>query len=710
MNHAVAIHVMFQQNARELSFAFTGNEQRDASPWKQFVSTIQGNPQAELTIELSAEPTGFPATVKLLRRLKSLVDERLHWKLKWPDSPLPASLKASYQQLFELFSHATVSAKGNEKLIINTTYKCNNHCIFCSIADREIRHGDFERQKQAIDQARERGVRMLDIDGGEPTLYPRLFDLLDYARQAGMETLTITSNGRLLSDPALVEKLAAYPLNLLISLHGANPQIHESLTTQPGSFRQTVRGLMNARKHFPAVGVNTTVTRDNLHELPAMAALLIKLGIKTWNIQYYTPFGEVDPALAPDPYEAGEKISQVIQQAGDRLKILVINLPFCLLPGYERYALQDYYKSVRHMLFVDGEEVNLADFLAEARFKNGKCAHCPYDPVCNGFWDFGPHPDTGRPSRIRLLDVLPGYPCSAKCIFCAVPDEMLEQQLDTEQVKAEISRAMAYGPRLIRFGGGEPTDREDLPELLRYAKSMEPERLSLQTHGFRLADSSYLNSLIDAGVDRFNISVRGADEQTHETLTGVPGSFEQLRTAIRNVAKATATIELELDAILTQQTVGSLGEQVRFFHSLGARRMNVWFVTAQGRARLRWKELVPNMTETARAVSEAARLAETLGFESFRCYYIPYCFFPETPALVWHPLEENALVVTPTSRFTLDRGSLDLGVKTAACERCAICDDCFGIAPSYLEHFGYSELRPFSAPPPGFSPLRKKNG
>ena len=552
---------------------------------------------------------------------------------------------------------------------------------------------------------------MLDIDGGEPTLYPRLFDLLDYALQAGMETLTITSNGRLLSDSTLVERLAAYPLNLLISLHAANPQIHEGLTTQPGSFRQTVRGLINSRKHFPAVGVNTTVTRDNLHELPAMAALLIKLGIRTWNIQYYTPLRRSRSGIGARSLRNRGK-NQRDHSAGRRPLENSGNQPALLLAPRLRTVCATGLLQVRapHALR-RWRRSEPGGFFSRSAFQKRQMR--PLSPTIRSATVSGISARIqarGVPPAFACSTCCPGYPCSANCIFCAVPDDMLKHQLDTESVKAEISRAMAYGPRLIRFGGGEPTDREDLPELLRYAKSMEPERLSLQTHGFRLADSSYVSRLIDAGVDRFNLSVRGCDERTHDSLTGAPGSFLQLQEAIRNVAQATAKVELELDAILTRQTVTSLQEQVRFFHSLGARRMNVWFVTAQGRARLRWKELVPNMTETALAVSEAASLAEALGFESFRCYYIPYCFFPQTPALVWHPLEENALVVTPTSRFTLDRGSLDLGVKTEVCERCAIRSDCFGIAPSYLEHYGDAELRPFSTPPPGFSPLCKKNG
>ena len=586
-----------------------------------------------------------------------------------------------------------------EKLIINTTYKCNNHCIFCSIADRSIEHGDFETQLRHLDKARESGIELLDIDGGEPTLYPRLFDLIEAAREKGFTRITITSNGRMLSDPGLVDRLTEYPIQLLISLHAADPEDHEYLTTQPGSFRQTLRGIINSLKRFPDLGVNTTVVASNTDSLEKMGRLLVKLGVKTWNIQFYTPFGLVKPELAPDPYAAGKMIGRAIDLFHDRLDIQVVNLPFCFLPGHEKWALEDYKKSVRRMLFVSGEEVNLADYLAEKRFKNGRCDDCPYDAICRGFWDYGCSESTGRSWRIRMLDVLPGYTCSARCIFCAVEEKLLTLEMPTQAVIDSISQAMIYGPSVIRFGGGEPTEREDLEELVRFSSSMRVDTVALQTHGFKLADPEYLEKLVNAGVTKFNISIRGADKETHERLTLAPGSFEILTEAVRAAASLQPRVDLELDGILTKQTVGSLAEQIQYFHNLGANKFNYWFISAEGRASERPDELVPNMTETAEALKQAAKEADALGIDHFRVFYIPYCFFKGKEKMVWHPLEENALVITPNSTFTLDQGTLDLGVKVKSCEHCAIRDKCFGIAPSYVRAFGEGELQPYDETP-----------
>ncbi len=193
-------------------------------------------------------------------------------------------------------------SEGKEKIIVNVSYRCNNHCRFCAVADRDRADGDPARQIRWIRDAWLRGVRLLDLDGGEPLLYPMLFDLLEAARD--YRRVTITTNGRMLAYETLARKLSSYEnLDLLISLHGANPAVHDALTRAPGSYRQTLQGIRNAARYFKPLGVNTTVTADNWQELPGIASRLVSLGITRYNIQWYTPFGNPAPELAP-PEEA----------------------------------------------------------------------------------------------------------------------------------------------------------------------------------------------------------------------------------------------------------------------------------------------------------------------------------------------------------------------------------------------------------------------
>ena len=302
-----------------------------------------------------------------------------------PDASVPVS------QLAVLMDVATRKReeKRQAKLIVNLSYVCNNRCVFCSVGDRERVDGDFDTQVAHMRRARERGVRLLDLDGGEPTLYPRLFDLLDEVALLGFDRVTITTNGRRLAYRPFAERLAERGVQLLVSLHGASAAVHEGLTRARGSFPQTLRGVRNGVALFGSFGVNTTVVRENVEELLRLATLLHRLGVRRWTLQYLTPFGDArdDQVVAVD--DARRVFAAVIHRYGAALGIGVIGMPYCYLPGFEAYVLEDHHKMARDMLFVDGERVNLGVYLQARRSHDPvTCDPCPYRSICGGFWSF----------------------------------------------------------------------------------------------------------------------------------------------------------------------------------------------------------------------------------------------------------------------------------------------------------------------------------
>ena len=61
--------------------------------------------------------------------------------------------------------------------------------------------------------------------------------------------------------------------------------------------------------------------------------------------------------------------------------------------------------------------------------------------------------------------------CNLKCAHCyAASDAHKYPQLSTEEAKAMIDDLAAFGAPVLLFSGGEPCLREDLTELMHYAK------------------------------------------------------------------------------------------------------------------------------------------------------------------------------------------------------------------------------------------------
>jgi MoaA/NifB/PqqE/SkfB family radical SAM enzyme len=277
------------------------------------------------------------------------------------------------------------------KVIMNTTYLCNNHCVFCATGNRSDWHGELDKQLAFLRERRQQGFDLCDFDGGEPTTNPELFKLIRGAKELGYQQINLTSNGRMMALPRNAEKVVRSGItSLLVSLHGPNQQVHEENVQAKGAFAQTIAGIRNARPLCDQLGidfgVNVTLTKINTPVLLEYGQLLVDLGVKLCNVQFLTPFGRASAECQPDPADVAPRVKQLIDQFGDRIKFQIINLPLCYLPGYEEYGLSDIGKLQRHMIFVSMDDVNLFDYLQSRRRHEAACGSCLFSIACEGFY------------------------------------------------------------------------------------------------------------------------------------------------------------------------------------------------------------------------------------------------------------------------------------------------------------------------------------
>lgn len=329
-----------------------------------------------------------------------------------PSQP-DASVSAEDLKKFKwTFDRRLEASSGPQKLVMNVTYVCNNRCTFCAVGTRTQIDGHSQRQREHLQKYRAMGVRMVDFDGGEPTLYPELIPLVRYARAIGYERINVTTNGRLCYYEDFARKLVRSGLTtLLFSVHGPDAQTHAQQVGVAEAFEQTTQGIRNALRHATPgveIGMNVTVTKGNHDKLEQVAQLAWDLGLRWLNIQFLTPFGRATKWVAPDTQRAADFARGVIDRWRDRMKLQVINLPFCFMPGYEEFLVGDLLKLQRHMVFVNNEDVNLADYLAERRTRKPVCERCPHAVFCGGFYELDAAPEP--PWLIRPEDLLRPVP------------------------------------------------------------------------------------------------------------------------------------------------------------------------------------------------------------------------------------------------------------------------------------------------------------
>lgn len=93
----------------------------------------------------------------------------------------------------------------------------------------------------------------------------------------------------------------------------------------------------------------------------------------------------------------------------------------------------------------------------------------------------------------------------------------VDRELDTIEWKSIFDKAWSAGIPHIIFTGGEPTLRDDLPELIAHAESND-QVTGLISDGLRLSERDYLDSLLQTGLDHLMIIFQPDNEAAWDAL------------------------------------------------------------------------------------------------------------------------------------------------------------------------------------------------
>jgi organic radical activating enzyme len=87
------------------------------------------------------------------------------------------------------------------------------------------------------------------------------------------------------------------------------------------------------------------------------------------------------------------------------------------------------------------------------------------------------------------------------------PTKRVDRELTTAEWKTILEKAWDAGIPHVVFTGGEPTLREDLPELIRYAEHLG-QVSGLLTDGRKLSDHTYLTEILQTGLDHIMLNLQ----------------------------------------------------------------------------------------------------------------------------------------------------------------------------------------------------------
>src|SRR4029077_17255152 len=159
------------------------------------------------------------------------------------------------------------------------TYACNLACVHClsSSGKRDPRELTTRQCKDIIDELERMQVFYVNIGGGEPTVRPDFWELVDYATAHHVGVKFSTNGVRI--TPEVAKRLAASDYaHGQISVDGATAEGNDAVRG-PGSFAMAIRALENlADAGFKDAKISVVGTRQNVHQLDEFATLAARDG------------------------------------------------------------------------------------------------------------------------------------------------------------------------------------------------------------------------------------------------------------------------------------------------------------------------------------------------------------------------------------------------------------------------------------------------
>ena len=176
--------------------------------------------------------------------------------------------------------------------------------------------------------------------------------------------------------------------------------------------------------------------------------------------------------------------------------------------------------------------------------------------------DCGLCPDHLQHTCCVLLEVT--QRCNIQCPICFASAAEGSSDPDLGEIEAWLRLLLAHGSKVnIQLSGGEPTVRDDLPQVVKLARSLGFDFVQLNTNGIRLAkEAGYAQGLAEAGLDCVFLQFDGVNDEVYRRIRGA--RLLDIKTkAIERCAEAGLGVVL-VPTLVPGVNVGEVGNIINF--------------------------------------------------------------------------------------------------------------------------------------------------
>jgi len=232
---------------------------------------------------------------------------------------------------------------------------CNLRCRFCYFQSRIEAKDHPEHPFMSLDKAKSiadtlrnhYGNTAIDIQGGEPTIFPGIEELCRHCADIGLLPTLITNALALAKRDACQRLKDAGVRDLLVSVHGLG-QNYDDVVGVPGAHKKQMAALDNCVAVGLPVRFNCVLTNSALPHLAAVAELAARVGARAVNFIAFNPFEDQQKGeRSRDDVAAYSEVTPPLLAALDILNAADIEanvryFPLCQVPDAYRKHLYNF--------------------------------------------------------------------------------------------------------------------------------------------------------------------------------------------------------------------------------------------------------------------------------------------------------------------------------------------------------------------------------
>ncbi len=165
--------------------------------------------------------------------------------------------------------------------------------------------------------------------------------------------------------------------------------------------------------------------------------------------------------------------------------------------------------------------------------------------------------------------------CNLKCIYCFADSRDVADP-PFEQIQGWLRQLAVPGKTLVQLSGGEPTVRDDLPEIIYSAKQAGCKYVQLNSNGIRLAnDKEYVKKLSEAGLSFVFMQFDGTNDEINRYIRGT-SLLDVKKHAIENCAAYNIGVTL-VPTLIPRVNTNNIGEILQYAISMSPAVRGVHF-------------------------------------------------------------------------------------------------------------------------------------